>query len=219
MNNILNNVFDKIYVINCGNEKNIKFQENKSNLQFEVIDLFQFPQTYDIFNLLSLYERTNCTNAFNLSLTLTYYNIIVNSYNKYDKILIFDDSFSLMKTEYINEYIEKLNNDFDILQLSNNETNAFVSNLFNDLYLNKIYFVKAENGFNSVNGLGLSKNGMGFIINFFENNKLSDINVPIFENGNHCMFELNHYISTIPFVYLEQNNDDENLDKSKYNVI
>ena len=60
---------------------------------------------------------------------------------------------------------------------------------------------------------------MAFIINFFENNKLSDINVPIFENGNHCMFELNHYISTIPFVYLEQNNDDENLDKSKYNVI
>lgn len=219
MNNILNNVFDKIYVINCGNEKNIKFQESKSNLQFEVVDLFKFPQTYDIFNLLSLYERTNCTNAFNLSLTLTYYNIIVNSYNKYDKILIFDDSFSLMKTEYINEYIEKLNNDFDILQLSNNETNAFVSNLFNDLYLNKIYFVKAENGFNSVNGLGLSKNGMAFIINFFENNKLSDINVPIFENGNHCMFELNHYISTIPFVYLEQNNDDEILDKSKYNII
>ena len=47
----------------------------------------------------------------------------------------------------------------------------------------EIYFVKAENGFKSVNGLGLSKNGMGFIINFFENNKLSDINVPIFENG------------------------------------
>ena len=140
MNNILNNVFDKIYVINCGNEKNIKFQESKSNLQFEVVDLFKFPQTYDIFNLLSLYERTNCTNAFNLSLTLTYYNIIVNSYNKYDKILIFDDSFSLMKTEYINEYIEKLNDDFDILQLSNNENNIFVNNLFNDLYLNKIYF-------------------------------------------------------------------------------
>lgn len=218
MNNILNNVFDKIYVINCGNEKNIKFQESKSNLQFEVVDLFKFPQTYDIFNLLSLYERTNCTNAFNLSLTLTYYNIIVNSYNKYDKILIFDDSFNLMKTEYINEYIEKLNNDFDILQLSNNENNIFVNNLFNDLYLNKIYFVKAENGFNSVNGLGLSKNGMAFIINFFENNKLSDINVPIFENGNHCMFELNHYVSTIPFVYLEQNNSDENLDKSKYNI-
>ena len=219
MNNILNNVFDKIYVINCGNEKNIKFQKSKSNLQFEVVDLFKFPQTYDIFNLLSLYERTNCANVFNLSLTLTYYNIIVNSYNKYDKILIFDDSFSLMKTEYINEYIEKLNDDFDILQLSNNENNIFVNNLFNDLYLNKIYFVKAENGFNSVNGLGLSKNGMAFIINFFENNKLSDINVPIFENGNHCMFELNHYVSTIPFVYLEQNNDDENLDKSKYNII
>ena len=97
MNNILNNIFDKIYVINCGNEKNIKFQENKSNLQFEVIDLFQFPQTYDIFNLLSLYERTNCTNAFNLSLTLTYYNIIVNSYNKYDKILISPSISSYIK--------------------------------------------------------------------------------------------------------------------------
>ena len=95
MNNILNNVFDKIYVINCGNEKNIKFQESKSNLQFEVVDLFKFPQTYDIFNLLLLYERTNCTNAFNLSLTLTYYNI--NSlYSKRLQYRVFEsnDTFS-----------------------------------------------------------------------------------------------------------------------------
>ena len=56
MNNILNNVFDKIYVINCGNEKNIKFQESKSNLQFEVVDLFKFPQTYDIFKVVNPYD-------------------------------------------------------------------------------------------------------------------------------------------------------------------
>ena len=184
MNN-LNTIFDNIFIIDTGKNDNIEFQIKQSNLLFEIVKLIKLPQNDDIFNIIKSYERTNIESV---------------------------EEFNLMKNEKLNTFIENIPDDFDILQINYKIPKSLnLENVFNDLYLNDIYFIISEYDLKPINGIGLSKNGIQYLLDYFEYN-IQNIKIPISQNSiNFKKTNIKHYISTIPLTYVNDNKDDYNI--------
>lgn len=241
----LNNIFDKIYVIHCvENEermKNIEFQIKENNLNLEIFWSCYHPHSYVCANSLILSNRgRRINNGSEFNLTRNFYTIIKTSYLRgFKNILIFEDDFSLMKSEMLNEFVDQIPEDFDIIQFSLlfNEAMYDYKNLQKE-YENDKYFIKAPFGAWSNNGLALSRKGMKYFIDKIDKEFLA-ADYPAFESSNNYYLlgkttnsNLNHYISTVPIVYINQyfkssvqteNKDDiyymyKYIDKKYYNI-
>ena len=247
---ILNNIFDKIYVIHCAeNEermKNIEFQINENNLDIEIFWSCYYPHSYICINSLIFSNKAKSINySSEFNLTRNFYSIIKTSYLRgFNRILIFEDDFSLMKTEILNDFIENIPNDFDIIQFSLLFKDDMYSSddIIKEYEEHNKYFIKAPFGAWSNNGLALSRKGMKYFIDEIDK-KFKAADYPIFEStnpydfygnkNNNEKYQLNHYFSTVPIVYLDQRfssnvqfeKKDElykyykNFNKSYYNLI
>ena len=222
---LLNKKFDKIYVIHCvENEKrmkNIEFQIKENNLDLEIFWACYLPHSYICANSLIFANKgVAFDNASEFNLTRNFYTIIKTSYLRgFKHILIFEDDFSLMKTDMLNEFIEHMPDDFDIIQFSI----LFKKDMYDyiDLikeYENGNYFIKAPFGAWSNNGLALSRKGMKYFIDEIDK-MFKAADYPPFESTNQYDFygktnkkeeyNLNHYFSTVPLVYLDKRFDSQ----------
>ena len=243
---ILNDKFDKIYVIHCAENKermkNIEYQIKENSLKLEIFWSCYHPHSYICANALIFSNKGRAfENASEFNLTRNFYTIIKTSYLRgFNNILIFEDDFSLMKTEILNDFISHMPEDFDIIQFSllfNKDMYDF-KNLTKE-YKNDNYFIKAPFGAWSNNGLALSRKGMKYFIDKIDKEFVAADYVP-FESANKYDFygktkisNLNHYISTAPIVYLDKRFDSQvqqedkkdlyeyykYIDKSCYNLM
>jgi len=246
---ILNDKFDKIYVIHCAENKermkNIEYQIKKNNLELEIFWSCYHPHSYICANSLIFANKGRAfENASEFNLTRNFYTIIKTSYLRgFNNILIFEDDFSLMKTEVLNDFIDHMPEDFDIIQFSLlfNKDMYDYKNLIKE-YENGKYFIKTPFGAWSNNGLALSRKGMKYFIDEIDKEFLA-ADYPPFESANQYDFyghtnnkekyKLNHYFSTVPLVYLDERFDSQVqqedkkelyiyykiIDKSYYNLI
>lgn len=251
---IINKKFDKVYVIHCVEDNqrynNIIYQKEKSGLNFDIWwTTKSHPFSEQMLNgiLLSGYGRY-IINKNELNLVREFYSIIKISYDRgFNNILIFEDDFSLMKNEYINEFISNMPEDFDIIQFSTlSNKKLFDYTELIDKYNNGILFTEVNAGFWSNNGLALSRNGMKYFLDYY-NNEFVAADIPQFEFNNTNKFfgntyikekhsNIKFYISTVPIVYLQykfnsnvQNSEDitknelyqyyESIDKKFYNIL
>lgn len=222
MNNkcILNDMFDKIYVIHCveNNErlKNIEFQQKESGLNLDIWWTCYHPWSNQIVNGFILTNRCRyLINGAEFNLTREFYTIIKTSYLKgLNHILIFEDDFNLMKNEYLNDFLEHMPNDFDIIQFSIlANTNMCDYEELEKLYEDDVYFIKPNFGAYSNCGLALSRKGMKYFIDTIDKEFLA-ADIPAFEDTNKIKWfgrtnvnsGLNHYITTVPLVYLNNDN-------------
>ena len=243
---ILNDIFDKIYVIHCAENsermKNIEYQIKENNLDLEIFWACYQPHSYICANALIFANKgRNFENGSEFNLTRNFYNIIKTSYLRgFEHILIFEDDFSLMKNDILNDFIEHIPEDFDIIQFSL----LFKKDMYNiddyqKEYENGKYFFKAPFGAWSNNGLALSRKGMKYFIDKIDEEFVAADYVA-FESSNNYDFygktinsNLNHYFSTVPLVYLDKRFDSQvqqedkkdlyllydMLDKNFYNLI
>jgi len=246
---ILNNIFDKVYVIHCAENdermKNIEFQIKENNLDLEIFWSCYHPHSYICANSLIFANKGRAfNNASEFNLTRNFYTIIKTSYLRgFNNILIFEDDFSLLKTEVLNDVMNHIPKDFDIIQFSL----LFMKDIYDykDLmneYENNKYFIKAPFGAWSNNGLALSRKGMKYFIDEIDKEFMA-ADYPAFESANRYDFygktnkaekyKINHYISTIPIVYLDKQFDSQvqqedkkelynyynYIDKNYYNLI
>ena len=207
--------FDKIYIIHClenvKRQKNIEFQLNnltcnKSNIEIHETCYFPFSKQAQL-GLLFTNKTRYINTAAEYNLVREFYQIIKTSYLKgYEHILIFEDDFSLIKEEILELYFDKIPQDWDILQLSYlfNEYQYDCNKLFNseDLWIKKHF------GAWSNNGLGLSRKGMKYWIDFIDKEFVA-ADIPTHESKNNIKWygkinqnNLNHYIPNIPLVYI-----------------
>lgn len=246
---ILNQIFDKIYVIHCAENEsrmnNINFQKKQNNLNIEIFWSCYQPHSYICANSLIFANKGRAfNNAAEFNLTRNFYTIIKTSYLRgFNNILIFEDDFSLMKSEYLNEFMNNIPNDFDIIQFSMLFKNDMLdyNNLIQE-YENGNYFIKSSIGVWSNNGLALSRNGMKYFIDEIDK-EFRAADYPIFESTNpfdfygktnkYKTYNLKHYIPTVPIVFLDKRFDSqvqqedkkelyelyENIDKKYYNLI
>ena len=245
-NCILNDIFDKIYVIHCvENEermKNIEYQIKENNIDLDIFWACYLPHSYICANSLIFSNKGRAfDNASEFNLTRNFYTIIKTSYLRgFNKILIFEDDFSLMKRDVLNDFMSHIPEDFDIIQFSL----LFKKDMynFNDLnkeYKNDKYFIKAPFGAWSNNGLALSRNGMKYYIDKIDKEFLAADYVPFESANKYDLFgktessNLNHYFPTAPIVYLDKRFDSqvqqedkkdlyeyyETINKSYYNLI
>lgn len=228
---LLNKIFDKIFVIHCiENEprlKNIQFQKEQSGLNLEIHETCYFPWSQQAVNGLILSNRgRSVINGSEFNLTREFYSIIKRSYLKgLKRILIFEDDFSLMKNEVLNEFLENIPEDFDIIQFSLLLTEEIYDfeNIANE-YEKGVYFTKTPFGAWSNNGLALSRKGMEYFISRIDKEFMA-ADYPIFESANKFdfygkkdqgkLFGLNHYIPTIPLVFLDKRFDSQVQQESK----
>ena len=215
----LNDIFDKIYVIHCAeNEeryKNILFQKEENNIDLDIWWTCYHPWSEVMMNGMILSNTCRyILNGNELNLVREFYTIIKTSYLKgYEHILIFEDDFQLMKSEYLSMFLDKIPSDFDIIQFSIlfNPNFYDIDNLSKE-YENGNYFIKAPTGFWSNCGLALSRKGMEYFIKSIDK-EFQAADIPIFENSNinksfgkiNLQNNLNHYIPTVPLVYLTRN--------------
>lgn len=220
--------FDKIYIIHClENTKrleNIKFQLN--NLQcnlnkFNVHETCYFPFSKQAqLGLLFTNKTRYISTAAEFNLVREFYQIIKTSYLKgYDHILIFEDDFSLINYKLLEEYFQELPDDWDIIQLS------YLFNKYqydyNKLFTNENKWVKKDFGAWSNNGLGLSKKGMKYWIDYIDYEFVA-ADIPTHESTNNMTYygkvnqsHLNHYIPNIPLIYIDgQESTVQDKDKS-----
>jgi len=237
----LNDIFDKIYVIHCAENKerykNILFQKEENNIDLDIWWTCYHPWSEVMMNGIILSNACRyILNGNELNLVREFYTIIKTSYLKgYERILIFEDDFQLMKSEYLSMFLDKIPFDFDIIQFSIlfNPNFYDIDNLSKE-YENGNYFIKAPTGFWSNCGLALSRKGMEYFIKSIDK-EFQAADIPIFENSNinksfgkiNLQNNLNHYISTVPLVYLSRNkssiqtkeNKDEELLYKYYETI
>ena len=214
----LNKVFDKIYVIHCAENderlKNINNQINQSGIDLDIWWTCYHPHSDMMINGMILSNNAyKIANGKELNLTREFYSIIKTSYLRgFDKILIFEDDFHLMKTEYIEEFVDNIPKDFDIIQFSIlAEPFLFSIDKLEHEYENGNYFIPMEFGAWSNCGLALSRIGMKYFINFIDK-KFAAADIPIYDNSNKLhiynklnndnQYKLKHYIPTVPLVYL-----------------
>ena len=237
--NKLNSIFDKIFVIHCvENEErynNILFQKEQNNLDLDIWWTCYHPWSNQIINGLILSNRCRyIINGSEFNLTREFYTIIKTSYYKgYDRILIFEDDFCLMKQEYIDDFLDNIPNDFDIIQFSilANEDILPDGRIISSEYKAGKYFIKCDRGYWSNCGLALSRKGMKYFIDYIDNEFVA-ADIPTFEDTNKLKWYgktnvnsgLNHYIPTVPLVYLTNDNSQvQKIDKSElyeyYNYI
>lgn len=223
------NHFDKIYIIHCLENtkrmKNIEFQlsklsENIKN-KIEIHETCYFPFSKQAQLGLLFTNKTRFMNtASEYNLTREFYQIIKTSYLKgYEHILILEDDFSLIHEEILELYFDKLAQDWDILQLSI-LCNKYQKNI-NELFESKNLWIKKDFGAWSNNGLGLSKAGMKYWIDYIDKEFVA-ADIPIHESKNNLKYygktnqcTLNHYIPNIPLVYITgEDSSVQNEDKS-----
>ena len=242
----LNDVFDKIYIIHCAENtermKNIEYQIKKNKLNAEIFWACYHPYSYICINSLLLANKANhADNGSEFNLTRNFYTIIKTSYLRgFERILIFEDDFSLLKNEVLNDFIEHIPEDFDIIQFSQLfKKDIYDSEDLQNEYENGNYFIKAPFGAWSNNGLALSRKGMKYFIDRIDNEFMA-ADYPIFESTNKYDFygktlksNVNHYFPTVPIVYLDKRFDSQvqqedkkelyelydNLNKDFYNLI
>lgn len=218
---ILNKKFDKVYVIHCVEDKkrydNIVFQQTQSGLDFDIWwTTKSHPFSEQMLNgiLLSGYGRY-IVNKNELNLVREFYTIIKVSYDLgLNHILIFEDDFSLMRNENIEEFISNMPEDFDIIQFSTlSNKKLFDYNELIQKYTQGILFTEVNCGFWSNNGLALSRKGMEYFLNYY-NNEFVAADIPQFERNNSDKFfgntyikekykNVKSYITTVPIVYLQ----------------
>jgi len=218
---ILNTKFDKIYVIHCVEDKirynNIQYQIEQSGIDLDIWWTTKTqPFSEQMLNgiLLSGYGRY-IINKNELNLAREFYSIIKISYERgFNNILIFEDDFSLMKNEYINEFISNIPNDFDIIQFSTlANKKLFDYNKLIKTYSEGKLFIECNSGFWSNNGLALSRKGMKYFLDYY-NSEFVAADIPQFEFNNTDKFfgktyikeknqDIKSYISTVPLVYLQ----------------
>lgn len=233
---ILNTKFDKIYVIHCVEDtvryNNIQYQKEQSGIDFDIWwTTKSHPFSEQMLNgiLLSGYGRY-IVNKNELNLVREFYAIIKIAYERsFNHILIFEDDFSLMKNENIEEFISNIPEDFDIIQFSTlaNKKLFNYDNLIKQ-YENGILFTQVNSGFWSNNGLALSRNGMKYFLDYYKTEFVA-ADIPQFEINNTNKFfgkiyikekykNIKSYISTVPLVYLQyelNSNVQSAEDKSK----
>lgn len=236
--------FDKIYIIHCvenkKREENIKYQLKKltcdlSKLNIHETCYFPFSKQAQL-GLFFTNKTRNLQTASEYNLTREFYQIIKTSYFKgYEHILIFEDDFSLINQDLIDKYFNELPKDWDILQLSYqlNKHQYDYSKILN----NPNYWIKKDFGAWSNNGLGLSRNGMKYWIDYIDKEFVA-ADIPTHESTNNIKYygkinqsHLNHYIPNLPLVYIDgvdstvQTDDKsdiyelyESLDKNLYTI-
>lgn len=211
----LNEIFDKIYVIHCAENKkrmdNINMQINESDIDLDIWWTCYHPYSDIMMNGMILSNTVyRASNGRELNLAREFYSIIKTSYLRgMSKILIFEDDFHLMKNEYIKEFTDDFPLDFDIIQFSIlAELNMFSADKLQNLVENGVHFIPMNFGAWSNCGLALSRNGMKYFIDYFANT-FTAADIPIFESknnipiyGNLNTSALKHYIPTVPLVYL-----------------
>lgn len=211
----LNTVFDKIYVIHCAENlermNNIKLQITESEIDLDIWWTCYHPHSDVMMNGMILSNSVyRASNGRELNLAREFYTIIKTSYLRgYNNVLIFEDDFHLMKTECIKPFCDNIPKDFDIIQLSIlAETWMFSIDELRKEYNNGKYFIPMKFGAWSNCGLALSRNGMKYFIDYLDN-VFTAADIPIFEStniipiyGNKIDNNLNHYIPTVPLVYL-----------------
>ena len=122
--NKLNDIFDKIYVIHCAENdkryKNIMFQKEQSNLDLDIWWTCYHPWSSQITNGLILSNHcSHLINGYEFNVTREFYTIIKTAYIRgLEHILIFEDDFCLMKSEFIEKFVDNIPQDFDIIQFS-----------------------------------------------------------------------------------------------------
>ena len=242
----LNYIFDKIYVIHCAENiermNNINYQIKTSNIDLEIFWTCYHPHSYICANALTLANKGRAfENASEFNLTRNFYNIIKTSYLRgFNHILIFEDDFSLLKSDILDEYLNYIPEDFDIIQFSLLfKKDMYDVNKLIQEYDNDKYFIKAPFGAWSNNGLALSRNGMKYFIDKIDKEFLAADYVAFESANKYDLFgktipsNLNHYFPTIPLVYLDKRFDSQvqqedkkelymmydMLDKSFYNLL
>lgn len=243
--------FDKVYIIHCVENKN-----RYDNIKFQLDNLItNYKDRIEIYNTCYFPHNNICANAMifsgksrylingnEFSLTREFYRIIKTSYLLgYDRILIFEDDFSLMKQEYMGAFINAFPDDFDIIQLSY-QIPSFLydfNNIFNQYQNNGKFWIEKEFGGWSNNGLALSRNGMKYWIDRIDN-EFQAADIPIHESKNSKLYygylnasnkDIKHYIPTIPLIYIDgiestvqqSNKNDiyelyQYIDKTYYNI-
>ena len=212
-------MFKNVTIISTSNNHdNIKKQLNEYNIDYNIYDCYENQLITKNYNLLKISNMldSSITSSKDLCLLYAYYNIINNAYNNnLSHILIFEDSFKLMKNEYLQDFINNLPYDFDIIQFSilDNDNQLLEENIFVNEIENNKYFITTSYKFMSNNGLYLSRNGMKFFIDEI-NKKITHPYIPIY-NSNKKL--LRHYISTVPLVYLEKT--DKNSYRNIYSLL
>ena len=222
------NHFDKIYIIHClentDRQNNIDFQLSKltcDKSKIEVHETCYFPFSKQAqLGLLFTNKTRYISTAAEYNLVREFYQIIKTSYLKeYKHILIFEDDFSLIQEEILELYFDKLSQNWDILQLSYlfNKYQYDYNKLFNSNNL----WIKKDFGAWSNNGLGLSRNGMKYWLDFIDKEFVA-ADIPTHESKNNLKWygktnqsNLNHYIPNIPLVYITgEDSSVQNEDKS-----
>ena len=181
----------------------------------------------------------NNKNEFNL--TREFYRIIKTSYCLgLERILILEDDFVFMQPHIAEEFLKEMPEDFDIIQLSylfNDKQYDYVD-IINE-YKKGSKFIKKTFGAFSNNGLCLSRNGMKWWLERIES-EFTAADIPAHESKNNMHFfgktnlankEINHYIPTIPVIYVDGMNSSVQtedkyelykfytlLDKNIYNI-
>ena len=157
---ILNKAFDKIYVIHCVEDeeryKNVIYQQENSNIDLDIWwTTKSHPFTDQMLNgiLLSGHGRY-IINKNELNLLREFYSIIKISYDRgLNRILIFEDDFSLMRNGYIEKFISNIPDDFDIIQFSTlSNKQLFDYNILMKQYAEGKLFVECNSGYWSNNG-------------------------------------------------------------------
>ena len=229
--NTLNKIFDKIFVIHCVENKhrynNILFQKEQNNLDLDIWWTCKHPWSNQVVNGLILSNRcARIINGAEFNITREFYTIIKTAYiRNFKHILIFEDDFCLMKNEYLENFLNVIPNDFDIIQFSISANKDILPNydFLQEAYKNNKLFMKCDRGYWCNNGLALSRKGMKYYIDCIDK-EFSAADVPIFEDTNRIKWYgrtnkntgLNHYIPTVPLVYLTVDNpsDAQNIDQS-----
>lgn len=217
---ILNKAFDKIYVIHCVEDeeryKNVIYQQENSNIDLDIWwTTKSHPFTEQMLNgiLLSGHGRY-IINKNELNLLREFYSIIKISYDRgLNRILIFEDDFSLMRNGYIEKFISNIPDDFDIIQFSTlSNKQLFDYNILMKQYAEGKLFVECNSGYWSNNGLALSRKGMKYFLDYI-NDEIVAADIPQFEFNNTNKFfgktyikqkykNIKSYITTVPIVYL-----------------
>lgn len=224
----LNKIFDKIYIIHCAESTkrmtNVNKQISESGIDADIWWTCYHPHSDLMMNGMILSNQVyRCSNGRELNLAREFYTIIKTSYLRgMNKILIFEDDFHLMKTEYIQNFCEHIPDDFDIIQFSIlAELNMFEPDELSKLIEKEIYFTPMNFGAWSNCGLALSRNAMKYFIDYLDK-VFTAADIPIFESsniipiyGNTVGSGLKHYIPTVPIVYLINNNDSQVQTRSK----
>ena len=212
-------MFKNVTVIaTSNNHDNIKKQLSEYNIDYNIYDCYESALNTRMYNLLKISNTLDPSvkSPADLNLLYAYYNIINSAYNNnLEHILIFEDSFKLLKKEYMEDFIQNIPYDFDIIQFSILDVDNRLSekNIFTSEIENEKYFVTTDYNFTSNNGLYLSREGMKFFIDEI-NKKLTHPYIPIYNSNKNL---LRHYISTVPLVYLEKT--DKNSYKNIYSLL